>query len=218
MQKEMTDQKNLAELGKKRLFKNLLDKLNTGKTLTANERRQYDELSELFTEQPAPQPGGDPLDVPRPVVACFFSVAATTINNWCDKGMPKKGRGLYNLKECFEWWRRTLDGGGTEEMDLHKTRYWKEQADQKEIENAELRGKLISREDVIKEWVWRASELRTGLRAWASRLPPLLEGKDAIELRLALRDAADELLTAFCRTGRYTPDAREKPRAKRRKK
>lgn len=214
----MKDQKNLAELGRKRLFQNLLKKLNDGKTLTANERRQYDELSDAFTEQP-PSSAGDPLDVPRGVAANFFSVTAQTIQNWVDKGMPKLSRGLYNLKECFKWWAINIDGGGTEEMDAHKTRYWKEKADEAEISNQTTRGELISRADVVREWVWRISELRTGLRAWASRLPPILEGKSAIELRLSLRDAADELLEAYARDGRFTPSKdRTKPAKKARRK
>ena len=122
--------------------------------------------------------------------------------------MPKQARGLYNLKECFEWWRVTIDGGGTEEMDAHKTRYWKEQADGKEIENAKTRGELISLSDALAEWCDRCSDLRTGLLSWSSRLPPVLEGKDVIELRLALRAATDELLDAFCRHGRFTMRAR----------
>ncbi len=198
---------SLATNAKKKLYANLLAKLNGGKTLTANERRQLDELGEQFGDDQRQQDTGtaDPLDVPRPVVAALFSVTPQTIANWCDKGMPKRARGLYNLKECFQWWQRVIDGGGTEEMESHKTRYWKEMADGKEIDNEVMRGSLISKNDVIQAWVWRVADLRTGLLAWASRLPPVLEGKNVIELRLALRDAADELLGAYERDGKFTP-------------
>lgn len=196
----------LANNAKKKLYANLLAKLNSGKTLTANERTQLDELGEIFGEhEKAPEKNSNPLDVSRPVVSAFFSVTPQTIANWCDKGMPKLSRGLYNLKECFQWWQRVIDGGGSEDMDEHKTRYWKEMADGKEIDNNVLRGSLISRNDVIHAWVWRVADLRTGLYSWSSRLPPVLEGKNAIELRISLRDAVDELLAAFERDGQFTP-------------
>lgn len=205
----------LATNARKKLYANLLAKLNSGKTLSANERRQLDELGEQFSEEQKPESTSDPLDVPRAVVAALFSVTPQTIANWCDKGMPKRARGLYNLKECFQWWQRIIDGGGTEAMEEHKTRYWKGMADEKEIDVRKAQGELITRKDVIEAWVWRVADLRTGILAWSSRLPPLLEGKNVIEIRLALREAADELLGAFERDGRFTPKkTRKQPQKK----
>ena len=54
-----------ASPAKKKLYSNLLHKLNAGKTLSGNERHQLDELSELFDDAPKAAATGDPLDVPR---------------------------------------------------------------------------------------------------------------------------------------------------------
>ena len=211
---------NLSELARKKLLKNLLDKLNSGKTLTANERRQFDELSEEFSDKKE-EPRSDSIEVTNQQLARLLKVTPKTICEWVKVGMPKSAFAKYDLFACIEWWHENInepeeekDTGITEA----KRRHWNAKADESEIKVAQIRGGLISKSDVEREWIMRCSELRTGLLSWASRLPPRLEGLGQIEMRLALREEARNLLNTYSRSGRFTPDGKEPSARKPRKK
>lgn len=200
-------EKNIGELGKRRLFKNLLDKVAAGKTLTANERRQYDELADIYgnnTDQQQ-ESGQSSLVVPLPVVAQFFKVSAQTVCNWADKGMPKLKHGHYDLCKAFDWWKINIDGDNPTAgaMQDHKVRYWKEMADSKEIENLTSRGLLIAKDEVIDHWTARIAVVRQSLLTLPARLPAILEGKNPQSMRQIIHDEVTRILEDYARGGKY---------------
>lgn len=146
----------------------------------------------------------------------LFQVTRVTIAQWTKAGMPKVSQGKYDLLPAFDWWKENINSSKeTPETEDARERYWNAKAEEAEIKVSQAKDKLISKADVFQEWAWRAAELKTGLRSWSSRLSPKLEGKDLVELRVVLRDAADELLNAYCRSGRFTPEQpKEKPTKK----
>ncbi|MFZ2958008.1 MAG: hypothetical protein WA705_14065 [Candidatus Ozemobacteraceae bacterium] len=145
----------------------------------------------------------------------LYGVVRSTICDWVTAGMPKTARGRYDLYAVHSWWIENINAdpadAGTDDA---RGRYWNAKAESEEIKTLQLKESLISRSEVIQEWTWRCSDLRTGLLSWASRLPPALEGKGAIELMLVLRGAVDDLLDSFCRNGRFTPKPEPKPAKK----
>lgn len=159
-------------------------------------------------------------DVSRSDLAYFFGVSPKCINDWGKNGMPKTSHGLYNLKLVFDWWQKNIDGDSSEAMLEHKTRYWKEMADEKEIGNMEARGQLISRDEVVTEWCKRIAEVRQSLLALAVRLPPILEGKDAAEMRPLIKAEAVGVLEGYSRPGKHceTAEPPAKPAKKGKKK
>ena len=197
-------------------------KLRDG-TITAQERRILDKAAadlEAIEAEGEPEPSAAvrwPASTPD--LCDLFSVTAMTITNWVKQGMPKLGRGRFDAKAVFAWWQENINAG-PEDRDqtivATKQRYWEAKADNEGLKRDQTKGRLISREEVVREWAWRAGEFRAGLRSWSSRLPMLLEGKDVHQIRETLRDEGDKLLDAYARDGRYTP-ARKAGKARRKK-
>ena len=63
----------------------------------------------------------------------------------------------------------------------------------------------IPRDEVIKAWVNRVSEIRSGLLAQKNRLSPLLVGKSQKQISAIIEKENKALLNNFTRTGRFTP-------------
>lgn len=149
----------------------------------------------------------------------LFQVTRQTIADWVKAGLPKVGQGKFDLLPAFEWWKENINTDEQGEQTANaRERYWNAKAEEAEIKVSQTKGDLIPKGEVHQEWAWRAAELKTGLRGWASRLAPKIEGKELVELRVILRDAADELLASYCRAGKFTPDGgqTEKPERKKR--
>ena len=70
----------------------------------------------------------------------------------------------------------------------------------------QLKGNLISWEDIQTEWAKRVSVVTSGLEGLADRLPPLLEGKSREVMREILRAEVWELRNAYTTEGRYCPE------------
>ena len=148
----------------------------------------------------------------------LFQVTRETISQWTQAGMPKVGHGKFDLSAVFDWWRENINVDDQEqETASARERYWNAKAEEAELKVGQARGQLMPVADVHHEWACRAAELKSGLRAWASRLAPKVEGKDLVDLRVALRDAADELLRSYCRSGRFTQGEDEAPAKKQKK-
>lgn len=142
-------------------------------------------------------------------LARCFGVDRSMVTRWKKAGMPEN-KGVFNLPECIKWrMERETEAlapkSTTPEGEKWLTAFRRERARMARLERLHRQGELITKKDVIDAWVWRVSNLRAGLLSWQSRLPPVLEGKCAVDLRLALRDAVHELLEAFQRNGQFTP-------------
>ncbi len=81
-------------------------------------------------------------------------------------------------------------------------------ADNEELKRDRLKEKLIPKDRAIAEFVERAADLKTSLRALKHRLAPVLEGKSRDEIAEKLSTEIDDMLRGFVRAGRYiTPPA-----------
>ena len=70
----------------------------------------------------------------------------------------------------------------------------------------QLKGNLMSWDDIQTEWAKRVSVVTSGLESFADRLPPLLEGKSREVMREILREETWELRNAYTTEGRYCPE------------
>ena len=157
-----------------------------------------------------------------------FGVDPSNISRWAKRGMPKEKDGTYDVLKCVTWAldeaKQAGDTPETKESQKWLTAFRKERALMAKIERQKVEGELISRGDIIAQWVARVSEIRNGLLALSDRLTHLLTGKPEKEVRQIIYDECWDLLDRYSRNGKYTPQtdavkkATRKPKTKRAKK
>jgi phage terminase Nu1 subunit (DNA packaging protein) len=144
-------------------------------------------------------------------LADFFEVTRNTISRWNEAGCPKEGRGRWNLKDVYDWYweniaaERAAQESGDESLTEARRKYWWQKARGEEMRNERESGRLIPKENVVREWAFRVTQVAEGLSAFSKRLPPLLEGKTQAEMCRILEDEAWKLRDNFTRTGEFCP-------------
>lgn len=145
-------------------------------------------------------------------IADLFGVTTMAVGLWVKKGCPKLGRGQWDVKEVFEWWLANIyqsPGGGAEDNDESmleaKRLYWSAKAEGERIKVEQTKANLIPKKDIANEWSFRVSEICSGLNALSMRLPPLLEGKNQIDMRDIIDSEVWNLRDNFARHGRFCP-------------
>ncbi|MEM0906180.1 MAG: hypothetical protein AAGJ94_02370 [Pseudomonadota bacterium] len=140
-------------------------------------------------------------------LARLFGISRQQVGHLTDRGVLKKpARNTYPLVENVQSYtahlREVAAGRGgeaaTASLTAERARLAREQADEKALKNASLRGELIPAEEVKARWVDVAARVRGRLLAVASRLqgqlthlsPDDVEAIDA-EVRMALGGIAD---------------------------
>jgi len=144
--------------------------------------------------------------------AAFFNVTRQTVYDWTKAGLPKLGRGKYDLKAAFEWYTEfiLLDRTPSEDEDLTsaKRRYWQSKADMERLKVDREQGELMPIKDIHKKWAFRAAEYKNGAFNLAYSLPPLLEGKPQSEMREVIEKQVWNMFDRVYREGRFCPRAK----------
>jgi len=145
----------------------------------------------------------------------LFGVSYVTIAKYVNNGMPKVRMGVYSVKHCLDWWLENIYKSKAEERDdsmtEHKRRYWKEKADQIELQNAAQRKEYIKRHDVESGLAELVVNLRGSLLSWPSRVFP-----NDNELRAKLRNEVNLYLEGLSEN-KIIVAAEGKPAPKKRK-
>jgi phage terminase Nu1 subunit (DNA packaging protein) len=144
-------------------------------------------------------------------LCAFFGITDQTTHNWAKTGCPKKGHGQWNLKAVFDWWwdnlaqDRAISESGDESINEAKRLYWWAKSKGEEIKNEQLIDRLITWEQIEKEWAGRVAVVAAGLTAMIDRLPPLLVGRDRREMRTVIKREVRIFREAYARKGKYVP-------------
>lgn len=121
-----------------------------------------------------------------------------TIKLWQDWGCPieslKRGRDghQFDLGKVVAWrLTRSADGGETTREKLSRVN-----AELKELELAEARAKVVSRDDVVQVWAAAVSAMRNKLRAMRRKVTPLITTRERmVEVEAILGKHIDQALT-----------------------
>lgn len=141
-------------------------------------------------------------------LARCFGVDRSMVTRWKKAGMPENN-GLFNLPLCIKWrLEREADAmapksGASTEGEKWLTAFRKERARLARIERQRVQGQLISRDEVITEWCKRIAEVRQSLLALPVRLPAILEGKSAAEMRPLVKAESIRILEGYSRPGKH---------------
>lgn len=148
-------------------------------------------------------------------LARCFGVDRSMVTRWKKAGMPENN-GLFNLPECIRWrLEREADAmapktGASTEGEKWLTAFRKERARMAQLERKKIQGQLIAREEVISEWCKRIAEVRQSLLALSVRLPTILEGKTAAEMRPLVKAEAVRILEGYSRSGKHCEKGKSK--------
>lgn len=120
-------------------------------------------------------------------IADLFLVEPRWINRLAkDRGLPREGRGQYDLIKVVRWYvaflNRQVDelrAGGEDGLQA-KARFLKSQANMKEMDEAARRGETVNIMEVASIVEEALSILRTRLLSLHKRVAPLLDGSETI--------------------------------------
>lgn len=136
---------------------------------------------------------------------------AVTDAYWCSKRgrqvVPlrgkagSKGNGNGNGKAATATPEHSLQS----KIDAVRLRKTKAEAETKELIAAQLKGSLISKDDMLRVWCSRVEMFRDALMHLAVRLPPVLVNLSQTEIEGVLRTEAESIIKAFAKHGKYTP-------------
>ena len=146
-------------------------------------------------------------------LADFFGVTRKTIAEWHKAGCPQVKRGIWDLKIVHEWWFENIAKSkipDDESLAEAKRKYWTAKAQNEELKAQYQEGKLVSWEEVTREWAKRAAEYKNGCFELENSLPPLLEGKIQSDMRKIIYEKVWSLFDRVCRTGTFCPKGKNK--------
>jgi len=202
--------KPLTDLEKAQVA-SIYKKVKAGKSLTSRESA----LAERY--EASKNQESNPLEMDNTGMAGFFEVTAKTICAWAKMGMPKESYGSYNLKKCFDWWceniERTKEDNDPKITEL-RAENLRIKNDRERMKRDTEREMLFPKAEIANEWVKRVVEIRQGLLTLPVKLPPLLEGKPADEMRPVIKTVIYRLLEAYSRGSKFTPAKKTKAKKK----
>ena len=185
-------------------FKNIVQKVKDGKTLSQ---------AELARVQARAAKAKDVSSVWANNItelAKLLGATRQTINRWrkLDGAPNVRENGQHSVVEWRQFMReRGLEGANTgADMDALKARKLLAEIDDREIRNAIRKGEYVPVEDVRQAWSKCIGDTRAILEArLLNELPPILEGKTAIQIREEIQKVILETYTTLNNGGQLTP-------------
>lgn len=139
-------------------------------------------------------------------IAQLLDIRPKSVNGLVEKGMPREGRGQYDVGRCFHWYVRYLhiqmkargvtaeaDTGGVN-LRVERHRLLKAQADLSELDLLERRGKIIPISHYEKLLIGWVVTIRQRVLALPARVATLLVGLDRRTIHDVLDRECRELL------------------------
>jgi phage terminase Nu1 subunit (DNA packaging protein) len=141
-------------------------------------------------------------------LAQLFGKTDRTISSWAkDRGMPKIKHGLFDLKAVLAWWLQEVyeseAEASNEDIQAVKLEYWKWKTENEKMKAQQTSGELVALSDISLASGTRAVEFTRGLEFLEHRLPPLLHGKTALEMRPIIRKETRAIRENYVRKGRF---------------
>lgn len=143
--------------------------------------------------------------VGRDEVARVFNCSPRWISGLVERGMPKMGRGEYDLGHCMLWYIRYLqkelerrevwpDDPTGVNLRKERLRLVKAQADREEHELSQKRAELVPPEVIADCKREEYQRVRRAACAMVDELVPQLEGQNRIMIKARIDDAVRDML------------------------
>ena len=146
-----------------------------------------------------------PLLVTTEELMNLLRVSRQTISNYKDQGMPAASRGKWDLRKVFSWYvektQAQLETSVAEiTSEAEKLRKLTIEADLKQLELDQQRGKLVEIDTVIMELSRVMTVVRNTITSLPNKLAPDLTGRPLKEVKIILQKGVVESVRAidFC--------------------
>lgn len=134
----------------------------------------------------------------------IFGVTQQQVSEYVKVGMPVSSRGKYDLEACVTWWvarkRAEIDSQlenlGWKEQEVRLKRA---KADREEMEAAKMRGTLIEREVVLRQYGQLVSAFRARVLRIGSTVAPRAIGCTAAQMKQMIDDEVWDALSELSR-------------------
>lgn len=189
---EQNQNKNLADIARKKRYLHLIEKLHGGTPLSKQEIKELEDFEA--------EPLGDTIVKTIDEVAKIMEVNWRTVYRWKRDGMPVTKDGNYNLEEIKEWYDKRT--GRTNDEEIEGKIYWetklrKYKATLLELELKRVTEELLPRDEVEKGRIARIIAVKRSFLALPTRLAPILAMKEPREIETLLYEAISEIIDEF---------------------
>lgn len=206
----------IGRAARMRVYQNFMDKIKAGEKITSSELKTLREIeNDLASDDEAV--GGKYLS---PSEACLYlGVSRRTLSYHKKRGnltqLPNGNFETSALDEFLKRWGKRgkhdaeiSDCGSGLSVSAQKEaadlRWRLARAEREETLVGQIRGNVISKDDVHTAWAERVSEVCAGLENLVFRLPGLLEGKAREDMAGIIRGEIRALRASYAREGVHT--------------
>jgi hypothetical protein len=205
--------KDEIEETKLEVYIKLLKKRASGAKLN---RKEQNLLKTLEQEQNKGINGNNLEIKTQEAAAKYLGVSQRVISHHVGRGnLRSETDGTFTKKELDRWAVETgkrKDVGKIKKYAEAQAKWDMEfrqaRAEEKKLVVSQLRGKLISIDEIQAAWASRVDIVTSGLEAFANRLPPLLVGKTRRQIAKILQEEIFRLRDDYATIGKYCPKSK----------
>jgi hypothetical protein len=205
--------KDEIEETKLEVYVKLLKKRASGAKLN---RKEQNLLKTLEQEQNKGINGNNLEIKTQEAAAKYLGVSQRVISHHVGRGnLRSETDGTFTKKELDRWAVETgkrKDVGKIKKYAEAQAKWDMEfrqaRAEEKKLVVSQLRGKLISIDEIQAAWASRVDIVTSGLEAFANRLPPLLVGKTRRQIAKILQEEIFRLRDDYATIGKYCPKSK----------
>lgn len=141
------------------------------------------------------------LVVSADVIGKLLGVQSRQVYRLVKQGMPMAGKNKFHAPSVVKWFidERSKSSGEAPDIQEQRKRLYKAQTDKTELENAQIRGELLSANAVQTTFLELGTRIRTQIESIEPRLARMLP-KDSVdllrtEIKAALEAISDDIAT-----------------------
>lgn len=195
---DMPDISSVAKVARIRQFKNLLEKIKSGKA-TASDMKTFSYLEAELSKQDTQ---GKNVVYSTGEVAKAMRRTERTVRDWIKSGMPVLPGGGYDLDAIQEWKngkKKKHQADDDKDAEYWQTQYRKNKAKLSEIQLKLQKGELLPKADVISAFREMQTYVKKHLQLIPRIAPDRMTGLEPQEQKALLTELVETILTGMAR-------------------